>query len=288
MEMQEFVVSFALPLLRKRKGASVCEIGSRFGGSANLLATLQDGAVTIIDPCLDCDLSEEFKGNPRVTVKKDISLSVLPHMNDPFDLILIDGDHNWYTVYNELKLISERKLLKPRGMIFLHDVEWPWGRRDLYYQPETIPAEYRHEWQQKGIARGKKELLDAGGLFPSYCKATREGGPRNGVLTAIDDFLEEHKGRYAFFRVTDGVGLGIIYRKVSFKDDFEFLPLQVKGIFHNVINWPKVFVRNRFPGLFSSAKSFLRKANLRNVILTAMVFVFFAATGFMIIRAFTR
>lgn len=90
-------------------------------------------AVTVIDSCLDCDLNERFASNSHVTVKKGISLEVLPELHDTFDCILIDGDHNWYTVYHELKMIYDRELLKRGGIVFLHDVEWPWGRRDMYY-----------------------------------------------------------------------------------------------------------------------------------------------------------
>jgi hypothetical protein len=30
-------------------------------------------------------------------------------------------------------------------MIFFHDVGRPYGRRDMYYQPETVPPEFRQE-----------------------------------------------------------------------------------------------------------------------------------------------
>jgi hypothetical protein len=253
MEMQDFVEAFALPLLRKRKNASVCEIGSRFGGSANLLASIPDGAVTIIDPGLDCDLTEKFKNNSRVTVKRAISLAVLPHMSGAFDLILVDGDHNWYTVYNELKLIYERGLLKNNGLIFLHDIDWPWGRRDLYYQPETIPAEFRHEWERGGIARGRSELLKNGGMFASYQKATLEGGSRNGVLTAVEDFLCEHKGEFGFVRVREDVGLGIVYRNGS-----AVFSVKYKGYFRNLVTAPKWLPRTLFPKVYARAKTLLR------------------------------
>ena len=99
-----------------------------------------------------------------MTVNKGISLKVLPELHDAFDCILIDGDHNWYTVYHELKVISDRDLLKRGGMVFFHDVEWPYGRRDMYYQPETIPQEHRHNCAQKGIMWGQSELSEHGGF----------------------------------------------------------------------------------------------------------------------------
>jgi hypothetical protein len=84
--MQNFVESFVVPLLAKRRWNRVCEIGASLGGSTELLAMLPTIAVTVIDPCLDCDLNEQFAGNSRVTVKKGISLEVLPELHDTLRL----------------------------------------------------------------------------------------------------------------------------------------------------------------------------------------------------------
>jgi hypothetical protein len=96
--MRNFVENFVVPLLAKRRWTRVREIGASQGGSTELLAVLPSIALTVIDPCLDCDLNEKFASNPHVTIKQGISLKVLPDLRDAFDCILIDGDHNWYTV----------------------------------------------------------------------------------------------------------------------------------------------------------------------------------------------
>ena len=74
---------------------------------------------------------------------------------------LIDGDHNWYTVFNELEMLAAaaRKAGAPLPLLILHDVGWPYGRRDLYYAPEQIPEEFRQPYARKGIAPGRSELL---------------------------------------------------------------------------------------------------------------------------------
>ena len=61
------------------------------------------------------------------------------------DAALVDGDHNWYTVYNELKMLAAtaRDAGAPLPLLIMHDVCWPYGRRDLYYAPERIPEEFR-------------------------------------------------------------------------------------------------------------------------------------------------
>ena len=59
---------------------------------------------------------------------------------------MLDGDHNYYTLRNELRLIAERP---PEGRIPLlvfHDVCWPLARRDQYAAPDRIPAEHRHPY----------------------------------------------------------------------------------------------------------------------------------------------
>jgi len=140
-------------------------------------------------------------------------------------------------------MIYDQELLKRGGIVFLHDVEWPWGRRDMYYQPEMIPSEHLHSWEQKSIVQGQRELSDRGGFFPEYRKATCEGGARNGVLTAIEDFLREHKDEYEFFRVRGDFGLGIMYRRENFTEDLKFLTVRRKGIAYNVFTWPKRFAK---------------------------------------------
>ena len=167
--MRTFVRHYIAPLARRRHWRSICEIGSRTGTSADHLLNLPLESYTVIDPCLDQDLGAKYAGDSRVRVIKSNSLDALASADSigpasPFDCILIDGDHNWYTVFNELHLIRERALVRPGGFIFLHDVDWPYGRRDLYYQPDTIPAEFRHPFAQKGIVRGQSELAEVGGL----------------------------------------------------------------------------------------------------------------------------
>jgi len=202
-------------------------------------------------------LEKKYANNHRVTILKGTSLEMLPKLQDVFDCILIDGDHNWYTVYHELQMISERNLLNVGGIVFFHDVEWPWGRRDMYYRSELVPSEYVHPAARKGVVLGQSELTDAGGSYPALLKAAYEGGVRNGVLTAIEDFLREHREVYRFFRVHDHYGLGIMYRRNSLADDFLFLSLVCKGTAFNIITWPRWFTKTHFPSTFRMARKLL-------------------------------
>ena len=71
-------------------------------------------------------------------------------------MALVDGDHNWYTVDLELRMLAEaaRREDEPLPILILHDVLWPYGRRDLYYDPTNIPSEFRQPYATTGNAAG--------------------------------------------------------------------------------------------------------------------------------------
>jgi hypothetical protein len=169
--MQSFfpVVRFAVGFFGYRR---ICEIGSRLGRNADRLRTLAGAEVEIIDPGLHEDLLAKFREYGNVTVHNGLSLEVLPELREPFECILIDGDHNWYTVYHELAMIRSQGLLAPHGAVFFHDVAWPYGRRDMYYQPEAIPEEFRHPYRKAGIVRGRSALVE-GGVRTVVCSTPR-------------------------------------------------------------------------------------------------------------------
>jgi hypothetical protein len=240
--MRTFVRHYIAPLARMSHWKSVCEIGARTGTSTDYFLDLPLESHTVVDPCFDEDLQAKYAGDARVHVVKSNSLDALaPNggigSDSKFDCILIDGDHNWYTVFNELRLIHERALLRPGGYIFLHDVDWPYGRRDLYYQPDTIPAEFRHSFTQKGIVRGQSTLADAGGFNSNYMNALEEGGPKNGVLTAIEDFLAQHPHEYRFFGIRYQWGLGVLQlRSKGPLSRLSFRALQAKACIYSPIS----------------------------------------------------
>jgi hypothetical protein len=76
-------------------------------------------------------------------------------------------------------------------LILAHDAGWPYGRRDLYYDPKTIPEGYRQPYAREGIAFGKSRLVGNRGMNLQMCNALQEGGPRNGVMTAVEDYLAQ-------------------------------------------------------------------------------------------------
>ncbi len=184
------------PVLAAARVGRVVEIGALRGETTvKMLHDLGPETVLhVIDPVPDFDPREherEFAG--RYYFHEALSLDVLPTL-EPMDAALIDGDHNWYTVYHELRLLAEaaRRGGAPLPILILHDVLWPYGRRDLYYAPEQIPEEFRQPYAQQGMRPGSRKLVERGGLNPTMFNAEVEGGPRNGVMTGLDDFIAEY------------------------------------------------------------------------------------------------
>ena len=188
--MHRFWSKVIRPILGAARPDVVVEIGAKGGEHTRSLARYcRSHAATlhVIDPAPRFEPSEF---GDWVVFHKGLSLDVLPDLG-PVDVALIDGDHNWYTVNNELRLLQRaaRSAGRPTPLVICHDACWPYGRRDMYHDPEAIPAEYRHPWERAGVVPGSSALAPEGGLNAGLANAREEGGPRNGVMTAIEDFV---------------------------------------------------------------------------------------------------
>ena len=104
--------------------------------------------------------------------------------------MIVDGDHNYFTVSEELRVIAERAPEGELPLLLFHDVCWPHGRRDAYWAPDRIPPEHRQPLGNRAtLFPGNPGTADEGLVLPK--SAAQEGGPRNGVLTAIEDFVAD-------------------------------------------------------------------------------------------------
>jgi cephalosporin hydroxylase len=201
------------PLIEAAGARRVIEIGALRGETTvRMLHGLgPDCELHVIDPVPQFDPTEHersFAG--RYFFHLGISHDVLPAL-PPADVVLIDGDHNWYTVYNELKLLADtaRHTATALPLLIAHDVGWPYGRRDLYYEPSRIPDEYRHRYWRYGMQPGFSGLR-LGGMNVELANADHEGGPRNGVFTAIEDFIAEYERPLRLLVLPLYFGLAII------------------------------------------------------------------------------
>lgn len=217
--MSEFadVITAALEIAKARQ---IVEIGAEYGGmTARLAEHVQEfgGSLTSIDPAPKQEFLEWAAAKPHVRHVAKPSLEALNDI-ECADAWIIDGDHNWYTVYHELKQIGalSRRDGKPM-LVFLHDVCWPCGRRDSYYAPKRIPQEFRHRHDfHGGVFPDRLDLAPGRGFrgMGQFAWAAFEGGPRNGVKTAIDDFIAEEAGEQlplAYAEIPAVFGLGVLF-----------------------------------------------------------------------------
>ena len=175
-------------------------------------------SLTTIDSRIDIlefktDENKEFLEN--ITYHKDCSLNILPTLMS-FDAVFINGDPNWYTVYNELNLIKKTNTSFP--LVFICNNKYPHKRRDSYLNPENIPEEFKNEccndlpvnYEEDGEI--KQTLIKDG-----FCHAILDDTPKNGVLTAIEDFLEENKS-LKLMEINPLEGVTLIYKPSNIVD----------------------------------------------------------------------
>lgn len=208
--------SFILPLLATLRPHRLLEIGCAAGRTTRLLLDFcrqTDARLHAVEPAPQFDAPawrDEY--GEIFTFHQARSLDVLAQL-PPFDGVLCDGDHNYYTVFHELQALEQTA--EEAGRLFpavlLHDVDWPYARRDLYYAPEDIPHEYRHPYEQRGIRPDSYFLAPNGGFNPTLHHATGQQTPANGVRTAIEDFMDASIFALNFWRLPGFHGLGLLY-----------------------------------------------------------------------------
>jgi hypothetical protein len=205
------VAELMIPCLDAVEARSVVEVGAYAGDLTGLLLDWAAGSgarVVAIDPSPQKELVALDERRADLELIRDTSLRALQRV-EPADAVVIDGDHNYYNVSEELRMIGERAADAALPLLMFHDVCWPHGRRDDYFAPELIPEEYRQPTAEGGgLFPGDPGTRPDGMPYP--WPAAREGGPRNGVLTAIEDFVSERDGLHlavvpAFF------GFGMVW-----------------------------------------------------------------------------
>jgi len=123
--MNKFWDNLIRVIIDKINANYIVEVGSDTGiNTRNILEYCidNDAHLTAIDPFPKFDIDElKTKFGDKFEIYTELSLSVLPLLKD-YDVILLDGDHNWYTVYHELKTIEKNFKDKKFPIVFLHDV----------------------------------------------------------------------------------------------------------------------------------------------------------------------
>jgi hypothetical protein len=199
--------------LRAVRPARVMEVGGEEGQFTSTLAAWGEemGFEAIVIEPLPSDglrrMSEESKVVRLVVGKSPEAL----RQAGPADVYFLDGDHNHHTVSSELHTIDE--VCRPNPfLVVLHDVGWPCARRDMYYDPSSLPKDsvHRHSFDA-GVVPGVAGLVTWGFRGEGhFAWASEEGGARNGVLTGVEEFLEA-RGGFEFAKIPCVFGLGVLF-----------------------------------------------------------------------------
>lgn len=110
----------------------------------------------------------DFTPQQQVFLREENSLTLLPKLAEQglkFDLLLLDGDHNYHTVSNELKLLDD--LVLPHGIVIIDDYDGRWSDKDLWYAN-------RPGYENVSIATQKVD------------------SEKHGVKPAVDEFLSSN------------------------------------------------------------------------------------------------
>jgi hypothetical protein len=204
-----------LPAIEAIKPRRILEIGADWGwNTREILAYCRTSGcrADIVDPAPRPELHDELaKFSSELYHYHPLrSLQAIPQLLTP-DIALIDGDHNWYTVFHELKQLYARahETDAPPPICIMHDVGWPYARRDMYYNPDDIPVQWRHPYAYRGMLPGVSELHEDG-MNGVLANALHEGGPLNGVMTAIEDYIASSKLDIQLYVLPYFNGLGFL------------------------------------------------------------------------------
>jgi hypothetical protein len=203
-----------LPALELAGARRIVEVGGELGGfTAHLVrrAAAAGGHVDVVDPAPSEALDAFARSTPGVSLVRRPSPAALREL--PLaDAYVLDGDHNYVTVSGELSAIGELAHDAEFPLVILHDVGWPCARRDQYYRPDALPSDAIHPYSYEGGVVPESSGIVDGGFSGAgeFAYAIEEGGPRNGVLTAVDDFRAE-RATLAFVRVPSVFGLGLLF-----------------------------------------------------------------------------
>ena len=77
----------------------------------------------------------------------------------------------------------------------------------------------RHEYERSGMTPWFSELKEMMINYP-FANAKHEGGPQNGVWTAVEDFVRDSNLPLKLFSLPSNNGLGVIYLENSKAEQF--------------------------------------------------------------------
>ncbi|MBQ6511377.1 hypothetical protein [Methanobrevibacter sp.] len=173
---------------------------------------------------------EVINGNP---------LNVLPSLNN-YDAIFIDDDSNWYTIFTELNIIKNNNDDFP--LIFICNNRFPNKRRDSYTNPNIIPKEFRKEFMKELPVCYNDEKIT---IFDGFYHACEENTSQNGVLTGIEDFLEENS-HIGIMKINFIEDITILYNKLPINNKrIDIISKEINGSELNDLDLSSSIIENK-------------------------------------------
>lgn len=222
--MQHYWQALIEPLLHVLQPSQVLEVGA---GRGELSRLLLDASATAAPRLLVSDARPMFdheqwqRGNESRFAFSPVSmLPAIEACDGRADVVFLKGEPNWYAVLNALRLL-ERQARPRRGhfpVVLISDTAWPYGRRDAYPDPERVPASHRQPHATQGVRPECRQLVAQGGLHPQRAHALTEHSLRNGVASAVEDFLAETPLRLMRFDWAAFGGLTLLAPATLVKD----------------------------------------------------------------------
>ena len=185
--MTPFWPLYVEPLLGALRPERILQIGVGDGQlAAHLLDRCRRSGVhlDIVDPRAPDGLEDRI--GPNAAIQRVQPWKAVP-LGEPADLVLLDGEPNWWAVFTILSAARRRAAERGRAfpVVLAHHAAWPYARRDMYPIPDVIQE--AHPFAFLGVDPDRLDLVQDG-LNSRFAHANHQGGLRNGVLTALEDF----------------------------------------------------------------------------------------------------
>lgn len=207
------------PIIKALKPSSIVEIGAdQSENSLNILKLSEtlNFKIKIVDT--QPITSEELAAHNNVEFFQARSIDFL-NKSSASEIYFVDGDHNYQTLNTELNLIATLNKETPNVM-FLHDTCWPHAYRDMYYDVSTLDTPPLNEISETGGPILWQEELDPKGHHHNggFPFSKKEGGAKNGLQPAVNDFLNENK-EYSSLFIPAFYGLTILWKDNALNEE---------------------------------------------------------------------
>lgn len=163
-----------------------------------LLAELRPRSVLVVGPETEALALRRLLAAASLPDTRLTAFEALPRRGrfEAPDCVFWCGDPNWHTAFHNLSGLAARtrKAGSPYPVVFVDHVGWPYGRRDGYARPGAIPVAHRNASRRLGLRPSAPLPVSTGGFHGERHNGVFAWGSRNGVVTAVEDFLAQGPG----------------------------------------------------------------------------------------------